>query len=66
MDTYLCIQGHSFGLQHTYLNIFSEITQLFELKFHMEHTGKCICGFAGIYAYCRYFIDRMCSGRYWC
>ena len=22
------------------------------------HTGKCICRFAGIYAYCRYFIDR--------
>ena len=22
------------------------------------HTGKCIPGFAGIYAYCRYFIDR--------
>ena len=23
-----------------------------------HHTGKCICRFAGIYAYCRYFIDR--------
>ena len=22
------------------------------------HTGKCICRFAGIYAYCWYFIDR--------
>ena len=22
------------------------------------HTGKCICRFAGIYAYCRYSIDR--------
>ena len=22
------------------------------------HTGKCIRRFAGIYAYCRYFIDR--------
>ena len=22
------------------------------------HTGKCICRFGGIYAYCRYFIDR--------
>ena len=21
------------------------------------HTGKCICRFSGIYAYCRYFID---------
>ena len=26
--------------------------------FHIEHTGKCICQFGGIYAYCRYFIDR--------
>ena len=24
----------------------------------MIHTGKCIRRFAGIYAYCRYFIDR--------
>ena len=24
----------------------------------LEHTGKCIRRFAGIYAYCRYFIDR--------
>ena len=23
-----------------------------------DHTGKCIRRFAGIYAYCRYFIDR--------
>ena len=23
-----------------------------------EHTGKCIRRFGGIYAYCRYFIDR--------
>ena len=24
---------------------------------HWNHTGKCICQFGGIYAYCRYFID---------
>ena len=24
----------------------------------LKHTGKCIRRFAGIYAYCRYFIDR--------
>ena len=24
----------------------------------LYHTGKCIRRFAGIYAYCRYFIDR--------
>ena len=24
----------------------------------MSHTGKCIRRFGGIYAYCRYFIDR--------
>ena len=26
-------------------------------RFH-DHTGKCIRRFGGIYAYCRYFIDR--------
>ena len=36
------IQGHSFGLSHKYLNIFfSEITRLFKLKFHMEHSFDC-------------------------
>ena len=24
------------------------------------HTGKCLRRFGGIYAYCRYFIDRKC------
>ena len=24
------------------------------------HTGKCICRFGGINAYCRYFIDLKC------
>ena len=28
-------------------------------EFAQTHTGKCIRRFAGIYAYCRYFIDRM-------
>ena len=27
--------------------------------YHQYHTGKCIRRFGGIYAYCRYFIDRM-------
>ena len=27
----------------------------------ITHTGKCIRRFAGIYVYCRYFIDRKCS-----
>ena len=27
-------------------------------KYGRYHTGKCIRRFAGIYAYCRYFIDR--------
>ena len=36
------IQGHSFGLPHMNLNIFfSEITWLFELKFHMEYSLDC-------------------------
>ena len=25
---------------------------------HIYHTGKCIHGFGGIYAFCRFFIDR--------
>ena len=28
------------------------------LEYQRIHTGKCIRRFAGIYAYCRYFIDR--------
>ena len=27
-------------------------------KLERNHTGKCIRRFGGIYAYCRYFIDR--------
>ena len=26
----------------------------------LVHTGKCIRQFDGIYAYCRYFVDRKC------
>ena len=29
--------------------------------FDIDHTGKCIRRFGGIYAYCRYFIDRKWS-----
>ena len=28
-------------------------------QYSSEHTGKCICGLAGIYPYCRYFIEWM-------
>ena len=28
------------------------------IEYDQEHNGKCIRRFAGIYAYCRYFIDR--------
>ena len=39
-----------------------QIDELKKSKFHSTggpiHTGKCIRRFAGIYAYCRYFIDR--------
>ena len=36
--------------------------QIQELEpIHRIHTGKCIRRFAGIYAYCRYFIDRKWS-----
>ena len=30
-----------------------------DLRLDIIHTGKCIRRFGGIYAYCRYFIDRM-------
>ena len=32
---------------------------LFDVEMGKSHTGKCICRFVGIYAYCRYFIDLM-------
>ena len=32
-------------------------------RMSQTHTGKCICRFGGIYAFCRFFIDR--KGRYW-
>ena len=32
--------------------------ELYEIKQYCQHTGKCIRRFAGIYAYCRYFIER--------
>ena len=42
-DMWHFIQGHLFGLPHTYLNIFfSEITWLFELKFIMEYSLDCL------------------------
>ena len=28
------------------------------ILYYLYHTGKCIRRFGGIYAYCRYFIDR--------
>ena len=34
--------------------------QNFKSSCLLYHTGKCIRRFAGIYAYRRYFIDRMC------
>ena len=37
-----CIEGQSFRLPHTYLNIFfSEITWLFELNIYIEHSLNC-------------------------
>ena len=43
-DLWPFIQGHSFGLSHTYLNIFSlEITRLFDvvlIRFFLGHLTK--------------------------
>ena len=30
----------------------------YKLHVRYNHTGKCICRFGGIYAYCRYLKDR--------
>ena len=41
--------------------VFRQSHVFFKLFFHQHvHTGKCICRFAGIYAYCRYryFVDQ--------
>ena len=38
---------------------YEENTSIFDEVFKY-HTGKCIRRFGGIYAYCRYFIDRKC------
>ena len=32
--------------------------EFLEILTYFYHTGKCIRRFGGIYAYCRYFIDR--------
>ena len=36
----------------------SLLTGMISDRYGQEHTGKCIRRFGGIYAYCRYFIDR--------
>ena len=41
------------------VEIFSILEMLFNMLFvYQVHTGKCIRRFGGIYACCRYFIDR--------
>ena len=34
------------------------IGKILKIKLYKQHTGKSIRRFAGIYAYCRYLIDR--------
>ena len=47
----------NFGLQRQYMIIKSKSNKG-STKIAHYHTGKCICRFAGIYVFCRYFIDR--------
>ena len=48
--------------QNTYLKLIAQLYIIvgdgLEITFGINHTGKCIRRFGGIYAYCRYFIDR--------
>ena len=39
--------------------LYSTVQFLYNIMFgiHLNHTGKCIRRFGGIYAYCRYFIN---------
>ena len=39
------------------LNLSNNKWHSFFSKIHVNHTGKCIRQFAGIYAYCLFFID---------
>ena len=63
----VCIIGHRGGQKKTaapkqMVEITTEVqTSDFDDESQQskgQHTGKCIRQFAGIYAYCRYFIDR--------
>ena len=45
-----------FGLHNSKNNILKLMIKFIRLL--LNHTGKCIRRFGGIYAYCRYFIDR--------
>ena len=48
----------SFRDPNDYVRAIREMNGKLKLSLSLLHTGKCIHRFAGIYAYCRYFIDR--------
>ena len=43
--------------QKQYEKFVKDMTDI-QMPSSLNHTGKCIRRFGGIYAYCRYFIDR--------
>ena len=47
------IEGVVMCIYHNILYVLSSHRTLI-----IKHTGKCICRFGGIHAYCRYFVDR--------
>ena len=62
-DKIKCIQRCKRLLLTIFRNLkkcdFFHFLKMRKIKFQIFHIGKCIRRFAGIYAYCRYFIDRM-------
>ena len=65
---YLCFSYCFCGIIHDSVFIYTVHQCLFYICYYflslknietiIVHTGKCIRRFAGIYTYCRYFIDR--------
>ena len=50
----ITVLGFTLRYSYTFMNLLGNVRHIW----HHLHTGKCIRPFGGIYAYCRYFIDR--------
>ena len=59
MDQYFQQMAKIVGEKKTSSRVRFMLQDVIDLrKVSQHHTGKCIRRFGGIYAYCRYFIDR--------